>query len=125
MELLFERFLSESRGEWPDIDLDPPSEDKREQAIYSFFDRIDKAHEDEANAIADAVSYMFENPNPSQLTPAQIDKEIDLTKPSPLQTSPLRLPHAEFGRRVRTVQARPQPRRTKPHAQPASIKSVI
>jgi hypothetical protein len=35
-----------------------------------------------------------------------------------------RLPHAAFGRRVRTVQARPQPRRTKPHAQPASIKSV-
>ena len=27
MELLFERFLSESRGEWPDIDLDLPSED--------------------------------------------------------------------------------------------------
>jgi error-prone DNA polymerase len=25
MELLFERFLSESRGEWPDIDLDLPS----------------------------------------------------------------------------------------------------
>ncbi|HXO36794.1 MAG TPA: hypothetical protein VN901_31010 [Candidatus Acidoferrales bacterium] len=30
--------------------------------------------------MADAVSYMFENPNPSQLTPAQIDKEIALTK---------------------------------------------
>lgn len=26
MELLFERFLSEERGEWPDIDLDLPSE---------------------------------------------------------------------------------------------------
>jgi len=25
MELLFERFLSEERGEWPDIDLDLPS----------------------------------------------------------------------------------------------------
>jgi error-prone DNA polymerase len=25
MDLLFERFLSESRGEWPDIDLDLPS----------------------------------------------------------------------------------------------------
>jgi hypothetical protein len=80
MEPLFERFLSESRGEWPDIDLDLPAEDKREQAIYSFFDRIDKAHEDEADALADAVSYRLENPNPSQLTPAQIDKEIDLTK---------------------------------------------
>lgn len=33
MDLLFERFLSDSRGEWPDIDLDLPSGDKREQAI--------------------------------------------------------------------------------------------
>src|SRR5262249_5469445 len=28
MELLFERFLSEERGEWPDIDLDLPSGDE-------------------------------------------------------------------------------------------------
>src|SRR3989475_6928279 len=28
MELLFERFLSEERGEWPDIDLDLPSGDQ-------------------------------------------------------------------------------------------------
>jgi error-prone DNA polymerase len=39
MELLFERFLSESRGEWPDIDLDLPSEDKREQAIQYVYKR--------------------------------------------------------------------------------------
>jgi error-prone DNA polymerase len=39
MELLFERFLSESRGEWPDIDLDLPSEDKREQAIQHVYQR--------------------------------------------------------------------------------------
>ena len=31
MELLFERFLSEERGEWPDIDLDLPSGDQRER----------------------------------------------------------------------------------------------
>jgi error-prone DNA polymerase len=37
MELLFERFLSESRGEWPDIDLDLPSEEKREQAIQYVY----------------------------------------------------------------------------------------
>src|SRR5205085_2704196 len=29
MELLFERFLSEERGEWPDIDIDLPSGDQR------------------------------------------------------------------------------------------------
>lgn len=39
MELLFERFLSESRDEWPDIDLDLPSEDKREQAIQYVYQR--------------------------------------------------------------------------------------
>ena len=39
MELLFERFLSESRGEWPDIDLDLPSVDKREQAIQYVYQR--------------------------------------------------------------------------------------
>ena len=39
MELLFERFLSESRGEWPDIDLDLPSGDQREQAIQYIYQR--------------------------------------------------------------------------------------
>ncbi|MGO8718345.1 MAG: PHP domain-containing protein, partial [Acidobacteriaceae bacterium] len=39
MELLFERFLSESRGEWPDIDLDLSSVDKREQAIQYVYQR--------------------------------------------------------------------------------------
>jgi error-prone DNA polymerase len=33
MDLLFERFLSEERGEWPDIDLDLPSGQQRERAI--------------------------------------------------------------------------------------------
>ena len=36
MDLLFERFLSEERGEWPDIDLDLPSGDQRERAINTF-----------------------------------------------------------------------------------------
>jgi error-prone DNA polymerase len=39
MNLLFERFLSEERGEWPDIDLDLPSGDKREQAIQYVYRR--------------------------------------------------------------------------------------
>lgn len=42
MELLFERFLSESRNEWPDIDLDLPSEEKREQAIQYVYQRYGK-----------------------------------------------------------------------------------
>ncbi len=37
MELLFERFLSEERGEWPDIDLDLPSGDERERVIQYVY----------------------------------------------------------------------------------------
>ncbi len=39
MELLFERFLSEERGEWPDIDLDLPSGDQRERVIQYVYER--------------------------------------------------------------------------------------
>jgi error-prone DNA polymerase len=39
MELLFERFLSENRGEWPDIDLDLPSGDQRERVIQHLYER--------------------------------------------------------------------------------------
>ncbi len=42
MELLFERFLSEERGEWPDIDLDLPSGEKREKAIQYVYTRYGK-----------------------------------------------------------------------------------
>jgi error-prone DNA polymerase len=37
MDLLFERFLSEERGEWPDIDLDLPSGDQRERVIQYLY----------------------------------------------------------------------------------------
>src|SRR4029077_15697172 len=37
MELLFERFLSEECGEWPDIDLDLPSGDQRERVIQHVY----------------------------------------------------------------------------------------
>jgi error-prone DNA polymerase len=39
MDLLFERFLSEQRGEWPDIDLDLPSGDRRERAIQHLYEK--------------------------------------------------------------------------------------
>src|SRR6202167_4421175 len=42
MDLLFERFLSEERGEWPDIDLDLPSGDQRESAIQYVYERHGK-----------------------------------------------------------------------------------
>jgi len=39
MDLLFERFLSEERGEWPDIDIDLPSGDQRERVIQYVYQR--------------------------------------------------------------------------------------
>jgi error-prone DNA polymerase len=37
--LLFERFLSEERGEWPDIDIDLPSGDRREEILQYVYQR--------------------------------------------------------------------------------------
>jgi error-prone DNA polymerase len=54
MELLFERFLSENRGEWPDIDLDLPSEEKREQAIQYVYQRYGELG---AAMTANVISY--------------------------------------------------------------------
>ncbi len=42
MNLLFERFLSDARGEWPDIDLDLPSGEDRERAIQYVYERYGK-----------------------------------------------------------------------------------
>jgi error-prone DNA polymerase len=42
MDLLFERFLSEQRGEWPDIDLDLPSGDRRERVIQHIYRKYGK-----------------------------------------------------------------------------------
>jgi len=39
MDLLFERFLSEERGEWPDIDLDLPSGEQRERVIQHVYEK--------------------------------------------------------------------------------------
>jgi error-prone DNA polymerase len=54
MELLFERFLSESRGEWPDIDLDLPSGDQREQVIHYLYERYGALG---AGMTANVISY--------------------------------------------------------------------
>src|SRR5271168_2772619 len=42
MDLLFERFLSDKRDDWPDIDLDLPSGDQRERAIQYVYERYGK-----------------------------------------------------------------------------------
>jgi error-prone DNA polymerase len=54
MELLFERFLSEERGEWPDIDLDLPSGDRRESVIQYVYTRYGAAS---AAMTANVITY--------------------------------------------------------------------
>src|SRR5213594_200226 len=54
MELLFERFLSEARGEWPDIDLDLPSGDRRERVIQYVYERYGRLG---AGMTANVITY--------------------------------------------------------------------
>ncbi len=54
MDLLFERFLNENRHEWPDIDLDLPSGDKREAAIKYVYQRYGELG---AAMTANVISY--------------------------------------------------------------------
>ncbi|AKU93268.1 DNA polymerase III subunit alpha [Vulgatibacter incomptus] len=54
MGLLFERFLSEERGEWPDIDLDLPSGDRREKVIQYVYERYGRSG---AAMCAEVITY--------------------------------------------------------------------
>src|SRR5499427_3421873 len=54
MDLLFERFLSEERGECPDIDLDLPSGDEREKVIQYLYK---KYGERGAGMTANVITY--------------------------------------------------------------------
>jgi error-prone DNA polymerase len=54
MDLLFERFLSEARGEWPDIDLDLPSGERRESVIQYVYRRYGRLG---AGMTANVITY--------------------------------------------------------------------
>ena len=69
MELLFERFLSEERGEWPDIDLDLPSGDRREQVIQYVYDRYGRLG---AGMTANVITYR------DRLAARQVGKALGL-----------------------------------------------
>jgi hypothetical protein len=57
----------------------PQDEVMKTAELYGFFERIDQAHEQEADVFTDAVAYMFQDSDPTHLTSAQIEKEISLT----------------------------------------------
>jgi error-prone DNA polymerase len=54
MDLLFERFLSEERGEWPDIDIDLPSGDRRERVIQHIYQKYGRLG---AGMTANVITY--------------------------------------------------------------------
>jgi error-prone DNA polymerase len=76
MELLFERFLSEERGEWPDIDLDLPSGDRRERVIQHVYTKYGRHG---AAMTANVITYRGRSAarevgKTLDLDPAQIDR---------------------------------------------------
>ncbi|MEM6794924.1 MAG: error-prone DNA polymerase [Acidobacteriota bacterium] len=72
MELLFERFLSEERGEWPDIDLDLPSGAKREQVIQYVYSRYGPHG---AAMTANVITYR------DKLSAREVGKALGFSKP--------------------------------------------
>jgi hypothetical protein len=58
----------------------PQDEVMKTSELYGYYERIDRAHEEEADALVDAVSYMSEDSDPTHLTPAQISEELELTR---------------------------------------------
>ena len=76
MDLLFERFLSEERGEWPDIDLDLPSGDRRERVIQYVYEKYGRLG---AAMTANVITYRGRSAarevgKALGLEPAQIDR---------------------------------------------------
>jgi error-prone DNA polymerase len=76
MDLLFERFLSEERGEWPDIDLDLPSGDRRERVIQHVYEKYGRHG---AAMTANVITYRGRSAarevgKALSIEPAQIDR---------------------------------------------------
>ena len=76
MDLLFERFLSEERGEWPDIDLDLPSGDRRERVIQHVYEKYGQLG---AAMTANVITYRSRSAarevgKALSLEPAQVDR---------------------------------------------------
>jgi hypothetical protein len=60
--------------------LMPQDEVMKTAELYSLYDRIDQAHEVEADAFVQAIGYMFQDSDPTHLAPSEVNDEIVLTK---------------------------------------------
>jgi error-prone DNA polymerase len=72
MDLLFERFLSEERGEWPDIDLDFPSGDRRERVIQHVYEKYGRLG---AAMTANVITYR------TRSAAREVGKALSLSEP--------------------------------------------
>jgi error-prone DNA polymerase len=114
MELLFERFLSEERGEWPDIDLDLPSGEKRERVIQYLYQRYGALG---AAMTANVISYRGRSAAREvgkvlSMEPAEVDQlakmmsRFEFVDPNDTVTSHLKDAGVDTGREVYTQFAR-------------------
>jgi len=60
--------------------LMPQEEVRKTAELYGFYERMDRSHEEEADALVDAISYGFEDSDPTHLPPAQVSDELERTK---------------------------------------------
>ncbi|MGA2349464.1 MAG: hypothetical protein ABSF70_03445 [Terracidiphilus sp.] len=60
--------------------LMPREEVVKSAELYGFFERIDRAHEEEADAFVEAIGYMFQDSDPTHLTQSEVNNEIALTE---------------------------------------------
>jgi hypothetical protein len=60
--------------------LMPQEEVRKTAELYGFYERMDRSHEEEADALTDAISYGFEDSDPTHLSRAQINDELERTK---------------------------------------------
>ena len=97
MELLFERFLSEERGEWPDIDLDLPSGDRRERVIQHVYEKYGRLG---AAMTANVITYRSRSAAREVGKALSLDEDAD--RPAREGDEPLRV-HAIRTRRWRAT----------------------
>ncbi len=57
----------------------PGAEVQRDAELYDFLERIDEAHEEEADALLQAMLYMVHDPDPSHLDTGALAHEVELT----------------------------------------------
>ena len=86
MDLLFERFLSEERGEWPDIDLDLPSGDRRERVIQHVYEKYGRLG---AAMTANVITYR------GRSAAREVGKALDL-EPEPIDRLAKVMNHFEW-----------------------------